>query len=153
MVYQTIKSLLLVFQWEEPYRCIYRIGTNYLQLDVALCLAFLIKIHLYIRYIWRYKLPYYYFLISTHLTLVFCYHAQHLKNNPGIHAPPLLQFHGVNDKLVPIKWGVECYNSLKELGVNTQFVPLNNVDHELSKIEIQAFKEWILDILPQKLFD
>ncbi|XP_060826858.1 lysophospholipase-like protein 1 [Bombus pascuorum] len=78
---------------------------------------------------------------------------QHLKNNPGIRAPPLLQFHGVDDKLVPIKWGEECYNSLKELGVNTQFVPLNGVDHELSRIEIQAFKEWLLNILPQKLSD
>lgn len=76
-----------------------------------------------------------------------------MKNNPGIRAPPLLQFHGVDDKLVPIKWGEECYNSLKELGVNTQFVPLSDVDHELSRIEIQAFKEWLLDILPQKLSD
>lgn len=31
--------------------------------------SFVYQVHM------RYKLPYYYFLISTHLTLVFCYHA------------------------------------------------------------------------------
>lgn len=73
-----------------------------------------------------------------------------LKENPGISTPPLLQFHGNTDTLVPIQWGEETYNSLKELGVNVQFVPLKNVDHELNATELKSFKEWLLNILPDK---
>lgn len=72
-----------------------------------------------------------------------------MKENPKIHTP-LLQFHGSADTLVPIQWGEESSNNLKELGVNVQFVPLNNVDHELDATEIKSFKEWLLNILPEK---
>nr|XP_003702688.1 PREDICTED: lysophospholipase-like protein 1 [Megachile rotundata] len=75
---------------------------------------------------------------------------KHLKEHPEISTPPLLQFHGSADTLVPIKWGEETCNSLRELGVNVQFVPLENLDHELSASEIKSFKEWLLNILPDK---
>ncbi|OAD56890.1 Lysophospholipase-like protein 1 [Eufriesea mexicana] len=75
---------------------------------------------------------------------------QHLKKHKQVRMPPLLQFHGVADNLIPIQWGEESYNNLKELGVNAQFVPLDNVDHELSKTGILSFKEWLTNILPEK---
>ncbi|XP_029052546.1 lysophospholipase-like protein 1 isoform X1 [Osmia bicornis bicornis] len=73
---------------------------------------------------------------------------KHLKESPKIHTP-LLQFHGNADAFIPIKWGEETSNNLKEFGVNVQFVPLNNVDHELDATEIKSFKEWLLNILPE----
>lgn len=73
-----------------------------------------------------------------------------MKKHTGVRTPPLLQFHGVADNLVPIQWGEESYNTLKELGVNVQFVPLDNVDHVLSQTAILSFKKWLLNILPEK---
>ncbi|KAK9293977.1 hypothetical protein QLX08_011270 [Tetragonisca angustula] len=78
---------------------------------------------------------------------------EHLRNNPGIHTPPLLQFHGIADNLVPIKWGEDSSDNLKELGVNVQFVPLDHTDHELTRTEIESFKKWLLNILPEKVSD
>ncbi|CAK9813480.1 Lysophospholipase-like protein 1 [Anthophora quadrimaculata] len=75
---------------------------------------------------------------------------QHLKENSGTSTPPLLQFHGITDGLVPIAWGRETYNHLKELGVNVEFVTLNNVAHEITRNEIDSFKKWLLNILPEK---
>ncbi|KAK2578677.1 hypothetical protein KPH14_012165 [Odynerus spinipes] len=74
---------------------------------------------------------------------------QHLKNNKTDKMPPLLQFHGTLDELVPIQWGEETYSTLKSLGVNGKFVPLNNAYHELVRTEIQEFKQWINEILPE----
>ncbi|XP_076164317.1 lysophospholipase-like protein 1 isoform X2 [Ptiloglossa arizonensis] len=71
-----------------------------------------------------------------------------LKVNSGT-KPPLLQFHGTMDNLVPLKWGQETYSDLKEYGVNGQFIPLNNVLHEITRPEIEVFKRWMLEILPE----
>ncbi|XP_003696727.1 lysophospholipase-like protein 1 [Apis florea] len=75
---------------------------------------------------------------------------ENLQKNPNIRTPPLLQFHGTEDMLVPIQWGRESYNNLIKLGVIAQFVPLDNVNHELGDNEIQFFKKWLLNILPEK---
>ncbi|XP_076637505.1 lysophospholipase-like protein 1 [Colletes latitarsis] len=71
-----------------------------------------------------------------------------LKVNSGA-KPPLLQFHGTADKLVPLNWGEETYSNLKEHGVNGQFIPLNNAVHELTSPEVEFFKRWVLEILPE----
>lgn len=75
---------------------------------------------------------------------------QNLQKNPNIRTPPLLQFHGIEDTLIPIQWGRESYNNLIKLGVIAQFIPLDNVDHELGDNQIQFFKKWLLNILPEK---
>ncbi|XP_053971874.1 lysophospholipase-like protein 1 [Hylaeus anthracinus] len=73
---------------------------------------------------------------------------QSLKEKPGT-TPPLLQFHGTADDLVPLRWGEKTYNNLKELGVSGQFIPLDHVGHELSRPEIESLKKWVLSILPE----
>lgn len=75
---------------------------------------------------------------------------QHLKANPEHGKVPLLQYHGTVDTLVPLEWGEDSAKNLKELGVNVKFVPLQNVDHELNREEIQGWKDWLLDMLPDK---
>lgn len=74
---------------------------------------------------------------------------EYLKNNKPEKIPPLLQFHGTLDQLVPIQWGQETYDNLNNFGVNTKFVQLNNVYHELARAEIQEFKQWITKMLPE----
>ncbi|XP_017883084.1 lysophospholipase-like protein 1 [Ceratina calcarata] len=74
---------------------------------------------------------------------------QSLKENQGRRVPPLLQFHGTSDTLVPFQWGEDSSNDVKDLGVNVEFIPLPNVDHELSRAGIETFKKWLLNILPE----
>ncbi|XP_012223532.1 lysophospholipase-like protein 1 [Linepithema humile] len=75
---------------------------------------------------------------------------EHLKVNPEHNKIPLIQYHGMLDTLVPIEWGEESAKNLKDVGVNVKFVPLKNVDHELNREEIQDWKDWLLNILPDK---
>lgn len=62
----------------------------------------------------------------------------------------MLQFHGASDMLVPLDWGKETHDKLKQLGVKGDFHTLDQTEHELSKIELEEFKEWILKLLPNK---
>ncbi|XP_011169739.1 lysophospholipase-like protein 1 [Solenopsis invicta] len=73
---------------------------------------------------------------------------EYLKMNPEHSKVPLVQYHGTVDSLVPIEWGEESAKNLQDLGVNVKFVPLKNVEHELSREEIESWKNWLLDILP-----
>jgi len=73
-----------------------------------------------------------------------------LKTNPEDAKIPLLQYHGTFDTLVPIEWGKEGAKNLKELGVNVKFVPLEQAEHELNRKEIQDWKDWLLNLLPDK---
>ncbi|KAL6442205.1 hypothetical protein ACFW04_002465 [Cataglyphis niger] len=75
---------------------------------------------------------------------------EHLKARPEHNKVPLVQYHGMIDTLIPIEWGEESAKNLKELGVNVKFIPLQNIDHELSRTEIQNWKDWLLNILPDK---
>jgi len=75
---------------------------------------------------------------------------EHLKNNPEHGKIPLVQYHGTVDTLVPIEWGEESAKNLKDLGVNVRFMPLQNTEHELNRAEIHTWKDWLLDILPDK---
>nr|XP_033324099.1 lysophospholipase-like protein 1 [Megalopta genalis] len=74
---------------------------------------------------------------------------EYLKANPG-RTPPLLQYHGTRDALVSVQWGEESYNNLTKLGVKGQFRLLDGRHHELTAFELKSFKNWILDILPEK---
>ncbi|XP_046613832.1 lysophospholipase-like protein 1 isoform X1 [Neodiprion virginianus] len=73
-----------------------------------------------------------------------------LKTATTGNTPPVLQFHGVRDDLVPIEWGEETFKLLTELGVKGEFVPLKNAYHELTKLEVQKFKEWLLNVIPEE---
>ncbi|XP_018350328.1 PREDICTED: lysophospholipase-like protein 1 [Trachymyrmex septentrionalis] len=75
---------------------------------------------------------------------------EHLKMKPEFNKVPLVQYHGTADTLVPIKWGEESAKNLKDLGVNVKFMPLQNMEHELSREEIQNWKDWLLQILPDE---
>ncbi|KAG5340595.1 LYPL1 protein, partial [Acromyrmex heyeri] len=75
---------------------------------------------------------------------------EHLKMKPEFSKVPLVQYHGTADTLVPIEWGKESAKNLKDLGVNVKFMPLQNMEHELSREEIQNWKDWLLQILPDE---
>ncbi|XP_011859256.1 PREDICTED: lysophospholipase-like protein 1 [Vollenhovia emeryi] len=75
---------------------------------------------------------------------------EHLKMNPQNGKVPLVQYHGTLDSLVPIEWGEESAKNLKDLGVSVKFMPLQNIEHELDRAEIQSWKDWLLDLLPDK---
>lgn len=67
----------------------------------------------------------------------------------NIKTPPLLQFHGLNDSLVPFAWGEKTHENLKKLNVNTKLIPIPDIEHEIVQSEIHQFKEWVLNILPE----
>ncbi|XP_012538443.1 lysophospholipase-like protein 1 [Monomorium pharaonis] len=75
---------------------------------------------------------------------------EHLKMNSEHNKIPLVQYHGLADSLVPIEWGEEGAKNLQDLGVNVTFIPLKNIEHDLSREEIQSWKDWLLNILPDK---
>lgn len=75
---------------------------------------------------------------------------EYLKSNPTIARPPLIQFHGASDDLVPIEWGKETFDNLKAAGVDGQFIELKNTHHEATREMIQSFKNWTLKVLPDQ---
>ncbi|NXW40970.1 LYPL1 protein, partial [Nyctiprogne leucopyga] len=72
---------------------------------------------------------------------------QALKINESV-LPELFQCHGTADELVLYSWGEETNKMLKSLGVSTSLHTFPNLHHELSKIEIEKLKTWIIKKLP-----
>lgn len=62
--------------------------------------------------------------------------------------PKLLMFHGKSDSYVPVSWGKETFDELAQLGVEGEFKPLKNTDHELKAKELRDIHQWILKRLP-----
>nr|CAI5842208.1 unnamed protein product [Callosobruchus analis] len=60
---------------------------------------------------------------------------------------PLYMCHGDTDEIVPIEWGKQTFDSLKDLGVEGEFITINNIGHELEKKEIQGLFTWIESII------
>ncbi|XP_021574283.1 lysophospholipase-like protein 1 isoform X3 [Carlito syrichta] len=75
---------------------------------------------------------------------------QALQKSDGV-LPELFQCHGTADELVLHSWGEETNSMLKSLGVNTKFHSIPDIYHELSKIELEKLKSWILTKLPGKM--
>ncbi|XP_028035472.1 lysophospholipase-like protein 1 [Bombyx mandarina] len=71
-----------------------------------------------------------------------------LKNNTGVTYPPLLQIHGNQDDLVPLKWGEETYQKLKSLGIQGSFFVQERLGHSLNRRGIKIIKDWIDEKLP-----
>ncbi|XP_015179876.1 PREDICTED: lysophospholipase-like protein 1 [Polistes dominula] len=74
---------------------------------------------------------------------------QHLENNKPTNLPPLLQFHGSSDILVPIQWGNETYTNLNKFVKNAAFVAVPTAKHEINKAEILHFEFWLNGILAE----
>lgn len=62
--------------------------------------------------------------------------------------PELCMFHGERDTLVPLEWGQETFETLKDLGVTGTFTPLKNTLHELKIKSLLEIEQWILTKLP-----
>ncbi|KAK4824463.1 hypothetical protein QYF61_015861 [Mycteria americana] len=72
---------------------------------------------------------------------------QALKRNESV-LPELFQCHGTADELVLYSWGEETNKMLKSLGVSTSLHTFPNLNHELSRTEIEKLKNWIVKKLP-----
>ncbi|XP_009705208.1 PREDICTED: lysophospholipase-like protein 1 [Cariama cristata] len=72
---------------------------------------------------------------------------QALKRNESV-LPELFQCHGTADELVLYSWGEETNQMLKSLGVSTSLHTFPNLNHELSRTEIEKLKTWIVKKLP-----
>ncbi|XP_050750143.1 lysophospholipase-like protein 1 isoform X3 [Gymnogyps californianus] len=72
---------------------------------------------------------------------------QALKRNESV-LPELFQCHGTADELVLYSWGEETNKMLKSLGVSTSLHTFPNLNHELSRTEIEKLKTWIVKKLP-----
>ncbi|NXU72389.1 LYPL1 protein, partial [Oreotrochilus melanogaster] len=72
---------------------------------------------------------------------------QALKRNEGV-LPELFQCHGISDELVLYSWGEETNRILKSLGVSTSLHTFPDLQHELSRTEIEKLKTWIVKKLP-----
>ncbi|XP_015126651.1 lysophospholipase-like protein 1 [Diachasma alloeum] len=74
---------------------------------------------------------------------------EELKDEDNTGTPPLLQFHGLADAMVPFQWGEKTHKILKELGVAGEFVQLPGVEHEIVKTEVVRLTEWLAKVLPE----
>ncbi|MBN3306057.1 LYPL1 protein, partial [Amia calva] len=72
---------------------------------------------------------------------------QVLKKNQSP-VPELFQCHGKPDQLVLYQWGEETNGLLKASGMKTSFQAFPNLQHELSRPELEQLKSWILNKLP-----
>ncbi|KFP22601.1 Lysophospholipase-like 1, partial [Egretta garzetta] len=72
---------------------------------------------------------------------------QALKRNESV-LPELFQCHGTADDLVLYSWGEETNKMLKSLGVSASLHTFPNLNHELSRMEIEKLKTWIVKKLP-----
>ncbi|XP_018579600.1 lysophospholipase-like protein 1 [Anoplophora glabripennis] len=69
-------------------------------------------------------------------------------NEPKALETPLYMCHGDRDTLVPISWGQKTHKDLTNIGINGEFIPLQNTMHELKKNEMEGLLQWIQKILP-----
>lgn len=69
-------------------------------------------------------------------------------NGGDIKLPQLRMYHGTRDELVPIKWGEDSFEKLKQLGVNGNFMVVQDAEHELRSKELHSIDKFILSKLP-----
>lgn len=63
--------------------------------------------------------------------------------------PPLFQWHGTRDDLVPLEWGRETFDSLEKLGIKGEFHTGKNALHELKRECLIKLHSWIKDRIPE----
>lgn len=91
--------------------------------------------------------------ITTFFSSSFLYSLQTLKNDKPSTLPELLTFHGTADNVVPFDWGKTTFDTLKSAGVRGKFMKLEGADHELVKSELNFVKDWLLQLLPDNVFE
>lgn len=70
-----------------------------------------------------------------------------LQSKP-VKAPPLFQWHGTRDPMVPMSWGMQSYAALQDLGIKGEFHIGQNALHELKRDCLLKLKDWINTKLP-----
>jgi len=63
-------------------------------------------------------------------------------------APPLFQWHGSRDNMVPMSWGMQTFSTLQDLGMRGEFHIGQNALHELKRDGLVKLKSWIEMRLP-----
>lgn len=65
--------------------------------------------------------------------------------------PPMLQFHGLADMMVPFSWGTKTRENLENNGVKIDLIKLPGVEHELVRSEIEKLNNWLVEKLPENI--
>lgn len=65
-----------------------------------------------------------------------------------VSSPPLLMLHGHEDDMVNFSWGQTTFKRLQAGGVEGQFIPLSNMEHEITRPVIDKLKPWLTTVLP-----
>lgn len=72
-----------------------------------------------------------------------------LKKQSIAKLPPLFQWHGIRDALVPMQWGQETFQALQTLGVTGEFHMGKNSFHELEEKCLKNLHTWIGSRIPE----
>ncbi|KAJ8411540.1 hypothetical protein AAFF_G00163480 [Aldrovandia affinis] len=73
---------------------------------------------------------------------------QVVRDGRGRPLPELFQSHGTADELVLHRWGEETGALLRGAGLDTSFHSVPGLNHELSRVELEGLRSWILNKLP-----
>eukprot|EP00188_Purpureofilum_apyrenoidigerum_P000679 Plantae.Rhodophyta-Purpureofilum_apyrenoidigerum.ctg13118.p1 GENE.Plantae.Rhodophyta-Purpureofilum_apyrenoidigerum.ctg13118~~Plantae.Rhodophyta-Purpureofilum_apyrenoidigerum.ctg13118.p1 ORF type:complete len:241 (+),score=23.57 Plantae.Rhodophyta-Purpureofilum_apyrenoidigerum.ctg13118:172-894(+) len=85
--------------------------------------------------------------LSTWLPLRNKYPAEMREENKAI---PLLMCHGDLDYVVQYEWGRKSSETLKRLGVNTEFHTISGMGHSADPQEILLVRQFLNNVLPSK---
>ncbi|XP_064197941.1 lysophospholipase-like protein 1 isoform X2 [Anguilla rostrata] len=73
---------------------------------------------------------------------------QAVQDRRGQSLPELFQCHGTADELVLHRWGEETGALLRGVGMATSFHSIPGLNHQLSSVELESLRSWILKKLP-----
>ncbi|KAG9342764.1 hypothetical protein JZ751_015628 [Albula glossodonta] len=73
---------------------------------------------------------------------------QAVQDRKGQPLPELFQCHGMADELVFHQWGEETGVQLRHAGMDASFRSIPGLNHQLSRMELEELRSWILKKLP-----
>ncbi len=73
---------------------------------------------------------------------------QELREKKPEKLPPLFQAHGDVDEMVPLPWGRNTFDELKDMGVKGEFHVIEHTYHEIKGREIDLLFDWITKTVP-----
>jgi len=62
---------------------------------------------------------------------------------------PLIMFHGEDDQVVRLSWGKKSFDTLKENGINGEFITFPYMGHHATEEEINMMNEFVKKRLPK----
>ncbi len=62
--------------------------------------------------------------------------------------PPIFMSHGKIDDLVDFEWAKSTHSTLRSLNVNAEFREYEDIDHQLSALQLKDLKKWIETKIP-----